>query len=78
MTRTPAPKSALPDFGLDDAVRLLAGHGDVPAGAVGRVLGKFARPNNPTYVVCFVDKKVSALELRPNEIALLDASHADN
>ena len=78
MTRTSTRESALPEFSLDDAVRLLAGNGDVSAGAVGRVLGKFPRPNNPTYVVCFVDKKVSALELRPSEIAPLDAAHADD
>ena len=79
MARTRTPNSTLPDFALDDAVRLLDRHDELPAGAVGRILGKFPRPHDEsTYAVCFVDKKISVLELRPNEIGPLDTLHADN
>jgi hypothetical protein len=51
---------------------------EIPAGAVGRILGMFPRPHDDsTYAVCVVDKKISVLELRPNEIGPLD-THADN
>jgi hypothetical protein len=78
LTRTPSPKSALPEFHLNDAVRLLVGHGDVPAGAVGRILGKFPRRHDSTYAVCFIDKRISVLEVRANEIGPLDGPHAAN
>ena len=69
-TRSPTP--FLARFALDDAVRLLDSHDDVPAGSVGRVLGTFPRPTEITYVVSFVDTEVHVLELRAHEIVLVD------
>ena len=48
------------------AVRLIERHGNVPSGALGRVIGRFAR-ENPTYLVSF--RKEGVLELRGDEIA---------
>ena len=63
------PAEARPEFRLNDAVCLLSGQSDVLTGALGRVLGKFPHPGGgPTYAVVFVDKKVIALALRPDEI----------
>ena len=64
--------TAFADFRLNDVVRLLVQRRGVAAGSVGRVLGKFARPGNTTFVVCFVQDKVRALELPPGEVALVD------
>ena len=69
-TRSPTPPVA--PFSLNDAVRLLEYHGDVPSGSVGRVLGTFPRPTETTYVVGFVDAKVCVLELHSDEIAFVD------
>jgi len=74
---TVVPTSAVAEFSLNDAVRLLKQIGDVPADTIGRVLGKFARPTDPTYGVIFVSEKVAILELRPSEIALVDNFHRD-
>ena len=63
---------------MDAAVRLLDRHGEIPAGAVGRILGKFPRQHDSTYAVCFIDKRISVLEVRPNEIGPLEGSHAAN
>jgi hypothetical protein len=62
----------VPSYHLNDAVRLLDGHGDVVADSVGRVLGSFPRPSEITYIVSFVDSKVSVLELHGNEIVFVD------
>ena len=67
-----APMPPVPSYRLNDAVRLLGRHDDVPAGSVGRVLGSFPRPTEITYVVSFVDAKVSVLELHANEIVFVD------
>ena len=48
------------------AVRLIERHGNVPSGALGRVIGRFAR-ESPTYLVSF--RKEGVLELRGDEIA---------
>ena len=48
------------------AVRLIGRHGNVPSGALGHVIGRFAR-ENPTYLVNF--RKDGILELRGDEIA---------
>ena len=58
------------EFHLNDAVRLVARVGDVPAGARGRVLGRFARETNPTYVVSF---DAGVLELRGVELLAIAA-----
>ena len=55
---------------------MLEYHGDVPSGAVGRVLGSFPRPTETTYVVSFVDAKVCVLELHDDEIVFVDDFHA--
>ena len=44
--------SALQEFRPNDAVQILDRHGDLPAGATGRVIGRFAR-SEPTYLVSF-------------------------
>ncbi len=46
------------------AVRLIKRHGDVRSGALGHVIGRFAR-ENPTYVVSFTD---GVIEVRGDEI----------
>jgi hypothetical protein len=58
------------EFQLHDAVRLVERVGNVPTGALGRVLGRFAR-TNPTYVVSFAEHGV--LELRAAEILAVSA-----
>ena len=64
---------ALVEYDLNDDVRLLDRHGDVPSGSIGRVLGKIpGSSGRPTYVVSFVDKKVCVLSVRFNEILLAD------
>lgn len=61
------------EFLLDDEVRLLEAHGDVPSGSLGRILGKIPRTTGRrTYAVSFVDEKVRVLSLRYNEIVLAD------
>lgn len=72
-TNTAAPKCA--EFNLDDAVRLVGRHGDVLAGAIGRVLGSFPRPLETSYPVAFIQPKVTVLDLRPDEIVLVDDFH---
>ena len=47
------------------AVQLIARHGDVRSGALGHVIGRFAR-ENPTYLVSFGADGV--VEVRGNEI----------
>jgi hypothetical protein len=65
----PAPD--LTEFRLSDGVRLLDRHGDLPSGAVGRIIGSFARPV-PAYVVNFERQEFGVLEVRPDEIVLAD------
>ena len=69
-TYSPTPPAA--SFHLNDAVRLLEYHGDVPGGSVGRILGSFPRPTEVTWVVSFVDAKVCVLELHADEIVFVD------
>ena len=61
-----------PEFNLDDAVLLLGRQGDVPAGAVGRVLGSFPHLLETSYPVVFIGPRVTVLDLRPDEIVLVD------
>jgi len=70
-----APTPSPVRFNLEDAVRLLDHHGEVPSGSVGRVLGTFPRSYGTTYIVSFVDEKVCVLELRRNEIDLVSDFH---
>ena len=63
------------EFNLNDAVLLLGRRGDIPAGAVGRVLGSFPRLLETSYPVVFIEDKVTVLDLRPDEIVLADGFH---
>ena len=72
MVNTHSPAASFDGFNLNDAVRLIGPHGDVPSGSVGRVLGSFPRPTEITYVVSFVDATVCVLELHSNEIVFVD------
>jgi hypothetical protein len=68
MTIVPFPT----EFSTNDDVRLLDRHGNVPSGALGRILGKFMRPTDPTYLVRFGDEDVAVVEIRFEEIVLVD------
>jgi hypothetical protein len=58
------------EFSINQVVRLIEPHGDVLAGASGRVVGRYAR-SDPTYLVNFGghDPGVTA-EVRADEIAM--------
>jgi len=55
-------------FDLNDAVRLLDQHGDVPSGSLGRVIGSLTDLGLPVYVVSFVAEKVCVRDVRSDEI----------
>ena len=62
-------------FGIRDVVRLTNAHGDIPAGALGSVLGWFT--NEHSYVVNFPDDDltpggVRVAEVRADEIVLAE------
>jgi hypothetical protein len=46
------------------AVQLIDRHGKVPSGAIGHIVGRFAR-ENPTYIVSFA---ADVIEVRGDEI----------
>ena len=71
MNTLPPPLS-FADYGLHDVVSLVAQTEDLTAGSVGRVLGKFPHPGDPTYAVIFPDDNLALRQLRPDEIALVD------
>ena len=50
---------------LNEAVRLLERHGDVPSGSLGRVIGILP---GPVYVVSFVAEAVCIRDVRSDEI----------
>jgi hypothetical protein len=60
--------SVLHEFRPNDAVRLLARLGDLPSGAAGRIIGRFAR-SEPTYVVAFRGE-LPCVEVRSDQIVL--------
>jgi hypothetical protein len=66
---TPAP--AIDMFRPNDEVRLIFHHGDVRSGTHGRILGCYARLDDPTYLVSFYNE-VGCVEVRPNELALAE------
>ena len=68
MTPTPAPLIDM--FRPNDEVRLIFHHGDVRSGTHGRILGCYARVDDPTYLVSF-PSEVGCIEVRPTELALV-------
>jgi len=63
-----AASSAPVQFELNEAVRLLDRHGDVPSGSLGRVIGSLPVPGLPVYVVSFVTEVVCVRDVRSDEI----------
>jgi hypothetical protein len=55
-------------FDLNDAVRLLDRHGDVPSGTLGRVIGSLTDLGLSTYFVSFVAETVCVRDVRSDEI----------
>ncbi len=61
------------EFHPNDNVRLLQRHGDLRPGTRGRIVGRFARENAPTYVVSFEgERERIAGDVRSEEIVLAD------
>ncbi len=60
------------EYGLYDTVSLVAQNENLAAGSVGRILGKFPYPGDPTYAVIFPDNNLALRQLRPHEIVLVD------
>jgi hypothetical protein len=54
---------------VNDQVRLLAASGDVRPGARGRVVGRFARPTQPSYFVAF-EGQPAGVEVAADVLAL--------
>ena len=65
--------SVVTEFRLDDCVRLLDRHGDVPSGTRGRILGTFGGPGDRTYVVSFEREGTCVTDVRFDEIVLAHA-----
>lgn len=65
--------SPLTEFHPHDAVRLLAHHGNVPSGTLGRIIGRYARSDHPTYVVSFEHEDAGVVEVRFDEIVAAKA-----
>ena len=63
----PAAPAAV-QFDLNEAVRLLDRHGDVPSGSLGRVIGTLPVLGLPVYVVSFVTETVCVRDVRSDEI----------
>lgn len=61
------PNLPLP-FRTNDPVRLVECHRNHPAGATGRIVGRFAR-TDPTWLVSFPDAEPS-IEVRGDQIVL--------
>ena len=64
----PTPSSVFDLFGPNDDVRLISQHGDIRAGSVGRIIGRFSR-DDCTYLVHFASW-VGCVELLAHEIKL--------
>jgi hypothetical protein len=66
---------AFSGFNANDVVRLLDRHGDVPSGAVGRIVGIFPHSTDHTYLVSFaVEARVA--DVRFDEIVLAHDARA--
>ena len=59
-------------FHRHDHVRLLTTCREVPAGSIGRILGRFARPSEPSYFVAF-DGHPAAVEVAADALELHDS-----
>ena len=57
---------------MRDTVRLRNQHGDIPAGAIGTILGWFVE--ELSYVVNFPDQEARVIEVHPDEISLVEFS----
>jgi hypothetical protein len=55
-------------FELNQAVRLLDQHEDVPSGSLGRVIGTLPGVRLPVYIVSFVAEAVCVRDVRSDEI----------
>jgi len=55
-------------FELNEAVRLLNRHGDVPSGSLGRIIGCLPGRALPVYVVSFLAETVCVRDVRSDEI----------
>ena len=60
-------------FRLRDTVILLNGHGEIAAGSVGRVIGRFVQ-GDPTYVVWFEGDERRIAEIHPDDLSLAEFS----
>jgi len=56
-------------FHRHDQVRLVTTCREVPAGSIGRVLGRFARPSGPSYFVAF-EEHSTAVEVAADALEL--------
>ena len=54
---------------VNDQVRLLAASGDVRQGSTGRVVGRFARPTQPSYYIAF-EGQPAGIEVAADALAL--------
>lgn len=59
-------------FHRHDHVRLLTTCREVPEGSIGHVLGRFARPSEPSYLVAF-DGHPAAVEVAADALELHDS-----
>ena len=66
-----APAFPFPEFRRDDVVSLISPHGNASAGACGRIVGRYARDADPTYVVRFEDQVCN--DVRPDELVPANA-----
>ena len=60
----------LTEFRVNDDVCLLEDYGEIRAGTCGRVIGRNARPWNPSYLVIFEGDGDRLRGVRPEQIAL--------
>lgn len=60
---------AFSGFNANDVVRLLDRHGDVPSGAVGRIVGVFPHSTDRSYLVSFAVEACVA-DVRFDEMVL--------
>ena len=70
--------SAASEFRLGDIVCLVDRHGDIPSGARGRIIGRFAGSTDRNYIVSFEGEGAGAADVRFDQIVLAyDARTSD-